>query len=58
VSGSAGEWGCAGAVDIGVDAGGAEVVRVKFGQIIYIGVGRRDMYDPLSHLCLSIAGSR
>jgi len=31
--------GCADAVDIGGDAGGAEVVRVKFGQIIYIGVG-------------------
>ena len=32
---------CAGAVDIGDAVGGAEVVRVKFGEIIYIGVGRR-----------------
>ena len=42
MSESAGE-GCAGAGDIGDAVGGVVVVRVKFGQRIYIEVGRRDV---------------
>ena len=33
----------AGAVDIGGDVGGVEVVRVKLGERIYVGLGRRDV---------------